>query len=426
MSRSDTSRRGLMIGGAAGLALTGAVLGLRRSDQGQGHDRYFTQLAQRLDREGVGRPVLLVDQARMMANADAALSTLSAQALPVRLVVKSLPALGLLDPLAARLKTQRFMVFNGPMLDTLAAARPGADILMGKPLTAIEAAPRIAAARHNAAPAAQRPVWLIDTMARLQDYIALAQTHQAPLAVSFEIDVGLHRGGFATPDALAEAVRLAASTPLVTVAGLMGYDPHVAKVPNPAKAFAKSQAAYGAAIDVLKHLMGADFGTMVLNAAGSPTYRLHGASTVANEVSIGSGFVKPTDFDIENLSHHVPAAFIATPVLKVLDQTQVPALEALSGVMAGLNPNLARAYFIHGGHWMAQPVSPAGLHYNDLYGRSSNQEMLNGSVRTGLKVGDWVFLRPTQSEALFLQFGPIGLYDKDGPIVWTETFPVSA
>ncbi len=56
---------------------------------------------------------------------------------------------------------------------------------------------------------------------------------------------------------------------------------------------------------------------------------------------------------------------------------------------------------------MANPVFPNGLIFNTLYGRSSNQELLNGASTTPLAVDDFVFLRPHQSEAVLLQFGNI-------------------
>jgi D-serine deaminase-like pyridoxal phosphate-dependent protein len=47
--------------------------------------------------------------------------------------------------------------------------------------------------------------------------------------------------------------------------------------------------------------------------------------------------------------------------------------------------------------------------------------MLNGSRNISLQADDWIFLRPTQSEFVFLQFGDIAVYD-DGSIV--EHWPV--
>ncbi|HVY86206.1 MAG TPA: alanine racemase, partial [Caulobacterales bacterium] len=342
--------------------------------------------------------------------------------LPVRLVVKSLPAFGLLDPLAERLKTNRYMVFNGAMLNEMFAQRPHAELLLGKPLPVREAAPFIARRREGA----PGPQWLIDTPARLAAYVEIARAHNAPLDVSFEIDVGLHRGGFPDANALNAALDMAKTEPLVRMRGLMGYDPHVVKVPDPKGAFRQVQEAYRAARARLAEALGVAPEALTLNSAGSPTYKLHAAGTVANEVSIGSAFVKPADFDLPTLTHHQPASFIATPVIKALDQTRIPALEGLSGVMSFWDPNSERAFFIYGGHWLARPESPPGLQYNDLFGRSSNQELLTGSRRVALAVDDYVFFRPTQSEAVFLQFGPIACYD-DGRITeMMPTFPVSA
>ena len=76
---------------------------------------------------------------------------------------------------------------------------------------------------------------------------------------------------------------------------------------------------------------------------------------------------------------------------------------------------------LRGGYWKAIPESPPGLSYNGLFGRSTNQEMLNGSSSVELSPDDWIFLRPTQSEFVFLQFGDIAVYE-NGAI--TERWPV--
>ena len=62
-----------------------------------------------------------------------------------------------------------------------------------------------------------------------------------------------------------------------------------------------------------------------------------------------------------------------------------------------------------------------GLQSNSVYGRSSNQEMVNGSSAVGLTIEDQVFLRPTQTEAVLLQFGDL-LAVRGGKIV--DTWPV--
>ena len=145
------------------------------------------------------------------------------------------------------------------------------------------------------------------------------------------------------------------------------------------------------------------------------TYQLYPESdrVPLNELALGSAFVQPHDFDLYGLTDHMPAAYIATPVLKVMRRLQIPTLEGLNKVWEKLTPNMARSYCIYGGWWKAVPESPKGLATNMIFGRSTNQELLTGSRTTGLKVDDFVFLRPTQSEAVLLQFGRILVVRKD-------------
>jgi D-serine deaminase-like pyridoxal phosphate-dependent protein len=85
------------------------------------------------------------------------------------------------------------------------------------------------------------------------------------------------------------------------------------------------------------------------------------------------------------------------------------------------DPNTQQTFFIYGGKWMAQYESPSGLQDSGLYGASTNQHMVNGSGRIDLEVDDHIFLRPTQSEFVFLQFGDL-LAVRKGRIV--DQWPV--
>lgn len=415
------TRRAALASGVVIAAGAGVVLASRKPDRGGAHDAYFAALSKALREAGIAHPVLVIDQARLAHNIAAARTALAD--LPLRVVVKSLPAPGLIDAVAKGMATNRFMVFNSAMLADMARLRADGDLLLGKPLPAIEAAHFLDAAGPAAASKVQ---WLVDTSARLAQYAELARGKGARLRVNFEIDVGLHRGGFPDTSALAAALKAATAEPALQVAGLMGYDPHVPKMPDPDDAYAASQDRYRAAIATLRETTSLDPETLTLNGAGSPTYARHAKGTVANEVSVGSAFVKPADFDLPDLAHHVPAAFIATPVIKAQDRMRLPGFEWLSDPLTFMNPNARRAFFIYGGHWLATPVSPPGLEYSSLFGRSSNQEMLTGSGRVTLKPDDYVFLRPNQSEAVFLQFGDIALFDGKAITGFWPTFAVSA
>jgi len=417
------SRRGALLGlsalgvGAAGLvaARQNAIGPVRR------HDAYFTKLSAALTRAGLFKPTLVIDRAALAHNIAAVKTKLAGRPLGVRVVVKSLPAMDLIETVAGGLGTNRFMVFNGAMLAEMHKGRPRADLLMGKPLPAAQTAQHLDRLGPDGA-----PQWLVDTPARLIAIADIARARGQTARVNFEIDVGLHRGGFADAEALKAALAVARARPELIVSGLMGYDPHVPKTPDPKAAYAAVQKAYAEAKDVLVAAMGGDPKRFTLNTAGSPTYSLHADDKLANEVSIGSAFVKPADFDLATLGLHRPAAFIATPVIKALPDFRVPGVDALAPALRLMDPSVTQAFFIYGGHWNARPVSPTGLKFNDLFGRSSNQELLTGDEHVRLAPDDFVFLRPNQSEAVFLQFGDLAVYDRGEIVALWPSFPVSA
>lgn len=415
------SRRTVLIGGGV-LALAGlGTWALRPEEMGGMHDPYFNRLAAALKRAGLNRPVLVIDRTRLDANIAAIRKSTAAAGLPLRVVAKSLPSPRLLEAVMQGMGTQRLMVFSAEMLRQLTPLHPDADYLGGKPLPVSEFLRVVSDPATDPGPRMQ---WLIDTPQRLREYAEAAKARGRVLRVNLEIDVGLHRGGFADGAALAEALTMAKAAG-VEVAGLMGYEPHVPKMPDVDGAWADAQGAYAKAIAALK-AAGHDPARLTLNSAGSPTFRRHCKGTVANEVSVGSAFVKPGDFDYEDLADLAPAAFIATPVLKASADQPLPGIEALSGAMHWWDRNTQAGFFIHGGHWLAKPVSPPGLEYSKLFGRSSNQELLTGSRKVALKPDDTVFLRPDQSEALFLQFGDIAVYDGNEIAELWPTLPVSA
>lgn len=415
------SRRAALAAGGLTLAGGATFMALRKADHGGRHDAYFLALTAALQQARIAHPVLVIDKTRLDHNIRAVRAIVGPSGRALRVVVKSLPSPQLFDTVASGMGTNRFMVFNGAMLDIL-GAREGADLLLGKPLPAVQFAEFVERAGPEMATKVQ---WLIDTPERLKQYAGIASARGMKLRTNLELDVGLHRGGFGDPQALATAVDLAKELENVSISGLMGYDAHVPKMSDPDVAYAASQKIYASSIDVLREKLRVDPATLTLNGAGSPTFVRHAKGSAANELSVGSAFVKPIDFDLDSLAQLAPASFIATPVIKA-QATALPGAEWLSGPLNLYDPNSARAFFIYGGHWLATPVSPPGLQYNSLYGRSSNQEMLNGSKRVILRPDDYVFLRPNQSEAVFLQFGDIAVFDGEKISGFWPSFPVSA
>ncbi|USD23514.1 DSD1 family PLP-dependent enzyme [Microbulbifer variabilis] len=422
------TRRKFLLGGAA-LGVAAAFPLLRPEALGQGgHTNYFQSLSKALDSAGFSGPTMVVDLNRLRANATVLSGHLNGH-FDYRIVAKSLPALGLLEAVAKQTGTQRYMVFHLPFLQQLAQSQPQADILLGKPLPIAAAKSFYSRPTTSGFDPRTQLQWLIDSPRRLQQYAALAGSLEQRLQINIELDVGLHRGGVSDARDLTEMLNIIKAEPLLTLSGFMGYDAHAAKMPGilggPEKAINRGLEIYTQRLEQAKQLLGDQYPKrLTLNGAGSPTYQLYKSrsdSAPCNELAAGSCLVKPTDFDIPTLSDHKAAAFIASPVLKKLPQTQIPGLEKLTGTMRWLNPNREQTFFISGGYWKALPESPEGLSINPIYGRSTNQEMLNASNQVVLQEDDWVFLRPTQSESVFLQFGDIAVYDK-GEIV--ERWPV--
>lgn len=415
-------RRTVLTALGAGLAGAGA-LALHPSDRGAPHAPYFALLSQALRSAGIGTPTMVIDRDRLLANAAQVTRNINAR-MQLRLVAKSLPCLPMLDDLMSKMHTRRLMVFNLPYLQQLAEQRPDLDLLLGKPLPVAAAAAFYDGFKGGGFQPERQLQWLVDSPQRLAQYRDLARQRQLPLRINLEIDVGLHRGGVDSVQTLQQMLALFKSEPRLQWAGMMGYDAHISKIPDlpgvRARALDNANNIYREYAGLAKSALQSN--NLILNAGGSPTYRLHDGSKTANELALGSALVKPTDFDTEALHDLVPAAFIATPVLKAQPQFQMPnGVEWLGSLARAWDVNQRRVYFIYGGNWLAEPVSPAGIAPSGLYGTSSNQQAMLGSGAQQLHMDDFIFFRPRQSESVLQQFGDIVVVES-GRI--TQRWPV--
>ncbi len=422
------SRRTLLIGGV-GLAGVATIMTKPKDQSGPRAD-YFLNIQSALRATGIATPTLVIDRARLNRNIDTLKGHLP-DGMGYRIVAKSLPSLGLINHIAQRAQTDRLMTFNQPMLNELSAAMPDCSQLLGKPLPVQAASNYFSALTADQSAAADNVQWLIDTPERLADYAALAGAQGRTLDLNIELDVGLHRGGFEPGPALRTTLEAIKADRNLNFAGFMGYEPHLPALPETLgwRERAKQGAwnKYRDALAIAREVFSAGkMQSITRNAAGSPTYRYYQDTEIANEVSAGSCLVKPTHFDTDLLEPHLPASFIATPVIKSFDQTRIPGLEFAEGASKAWNPNLSKTIFTYGGHWLADPVDPPGLEYNKTFGRSSNQEMLNGGPELEIAVDDFVFFRPHQSEAVFLQFGDIAVYENGKIVDIWPVFPASA
>jgi D-serine deaminase-like pyridoxal phosphate-dependent protein len=407
-------RRNFLLGtlGALGLGVAG-TLALRPGDRGAPYDEYFRALNEELKKNGPMRPCMLIDLDRMDRNLDLVTQTLRRGGKHYRIVEKSLPSHELIRYVARRSGTKRLMSFHQPFLNIDAEAFPDFDILMGKPLPVHSASLFYEKLKGSFDPSRQLQ-WLIDTPVRLQQYLELAKGLGIRLRTNIEIDVGLHRGGVDNNTTLGQMLDLIAANPQqLEFAGFMGYDGHVGLgVPRilgtAEELFAKVMAIYQGFVDYTRSQHPKLWNdSLTLNTGGSPSYKLHEAEKISTEVCVGTALLKPTHYDLETLAGHVPAAFIATPVLKATGPVIIPALDGKSKVFSWWDVNQRETFYIYGGYWLAEYESPKGLRLNAAIGHSANQESVTGSAAVGLHVDDQVFLRPAIAEGLLLQFGDL-------------------
>lgn len=376
----------------------------------------FDHLDTVLRSAGQDRPCLVLDQERFLANLVVARKRVQ-PGVRIRIVAKSLACLPMLDLALEQLDAIGVMTFSAAMLEALLVQRPDVEHLMGKPL------PATAFARilRNYANASDQVIWLVDTAHRAAQYVEIAQAQGKTIRVALELDVGLHRGGFA-PSELAAVIAEIGNLTGLCLEGVMGYEPHLVKLPPPLQRRSRRlvEQTLRRAADLLGPKVHACHGGPLVNTGGSLTFANYGPSQGVSEVALGSVLVKPQDFVLPATEGFSPALFIATPILKYRANNPVPGLEMLSAMTKWRGKaNLS----IYGGYWKATPVHPRGYSYSSVFGRSSNQEVWTGPQLTASPVDHFAFLHPTQSEAVIPEFGEILVVGGGGSV---KTWPALA
>lgn len=385
---------------------------------------YFEQLNIALQQEHKGASCAVLDLDRLDANSTVIQQNIGDK-FKLRLVAKSLPSLDLLTYLMQSIPTNRLMVFSEPfieeILDNLSA--DSLDILLGKPLP-VNAVKRLSEKNHW-----NTIHWLIDTDSRLKEYIELAKEKNTVLKIALEINIGLQRGGYDTPDKLAKAIDLIkANEDYVQLTGLMGYDGHVPFVPfyinkekQIQKAFADAQKRYNSFVTVLKkYYPPVEISKMTLNSGGSRTYfyyKNYKDTLSVNEIAMGSGFLTPAQFPELYTCGHQPALYLASPVLKKIETALLPHAEKISPLVNWWNPNLKVSYFMIGGGWPGEVVSPSGIQKNSFWDENDkgysnllpNQSILSSSDKSPIQVDDFIFTHPWEGDGM-LCFSKVLLY----------------
>lgn len=395
---------------------------------------YFEQLSLDLDAAEIGTPIVIVDLDRMEANIDAIVAGIEGTAAPrrFRIVEKSLPSIELLRLVAARAgqtTTPRFLVLHLPLLGDLLAAFPDADVIVGK--THLTSAVRRffmdLPAGADVAAIARQVVFLADGLARLEELIDLAGDPlvAVPLRIAVELDVGLRRSGLREPGALGPMLeRFFAAPDAVELAGLFGYDGHIAYSPGATATavigeWAESTAAYDAFVDVLR----ADprsaplVPDLIFHSGGTSTFSLYSdpsMPTPVNDVATGGGVLRPGEYPDYFLGPAgvSPAIFIAAPVLRTYPATDDPA-DPEAPQVPFLTPEQDVAVFagrqgltIYGGGWPAFFTHPP-ISGPPLSGPGTgcawvpNQGLATAAPELDIAPGDWIYFHPTGSDVIF-------------------------
>lgn len=358
-------------------------------------------------------PFALVDVDAMWSNADDMLRRAAGK--PIRVASKSVRSRPVLERIFARDSGFRgLMTFT--LDETLWLHGHGFDDL----LLAYPTADQDALARLGRLEDPGRPILMVDSVEHL-DLIARAEADPAaPIRVCIEFDTGFHlargrvkvgpkRSPLRTPAQVAALARETTRRPGFELAGLMGYEGHIAGVGDrplgkplqgpairwmqraSAGEIAERRAAVVEAVSAVAPLA-------LVNGGGTGSLHTTAAEPAVTELTAGSGFFAPTLFDRYSSFRLRPAAMFALPVVR----RPGPRTATLLG--GGYHASGAA-----GRDRLPEPHLPAGLSLDPLEGAGEVQTPVRGRAAAGLRLGDNVYLRHAKAGELCERFDTLHL-----------------
>jgi D-serine deaminase-like pyridoxal phosphate-dependent protein len=351
--------------------------------------------------EGRDAPFAFVDLDAMWSNADEMLARAGGK--PIRVASKSVRCRPLLEAIARR--DERFRGLMTFTLDeSLWLYAP--DMLLAYPTADREALGRMT---ENG------PVLMVDSVEHL-DLIDSAT--RARVRVCIEVDlsyplmrgrvkVGVKRSPIRTPEQAVRLARAIERRPRITLAGLMGYEAHIAGLGDrpPGKRL------MGAAIKRIQRSSANEIAERraaivealppleFVNGGGTGSLHTTAREDVVTEITAGSGFYAPTLFDHYSAFSLTPAAMFALPVVR--------------------NPSKRVATVLGGGYLASGPADnlrlptpylPPGLKLDKNEGAGEVQTPLLGA---DLRVGDRVYFRHAKAGELCERFNTLLLVEGD-------------
>ncbi len=381
----------------------------------------------RLERalEGIEPPFAVLDLDAMWSNAGALLDRAGAK--PVRLASKSVRCRrvqrAVLDHGAGG-STAR-AGFRGIMAFTLAEAlwlhgHGFDDVLLGYPQ-----ADRAALAALAALDTESPPVLMIDSIEHLDlvDAAAPPASRRRPVRVCLEFDtslelaggrirIGAKRSPLRTPAQVAALARAVLARPGFALAGVMGYEAHVAGIgdrpPNPALGaairrmhraasaqLAERRAAVVAAVREVAPVA-------LVNGGGTGSLEATAAEAAVTELTAGSGLYGPALFDRYTRFRPRPALLFCLHVVRAPG----------GGVATALGGGYL-ASGAAGADRLPVPHLPPGLRLTRAEGAGEVQTPLAGRAAAALRPGSRVYLRHAKAGELCERFDVLHLLAGD-------------
>jgi D-serine deaminase-like pyridoxal phosphate-dependent protein len=357
-------------------------------------------------------PFAFVDLDAMWSNAREMLGR--ADGVPIRVASKSVRCRSLLTSILEFDPGFRgLMTFTLP--ETLWLHRHGfRDLLVAYPSADREALAELARLDDE-----RPPIVMVDSVEQL-DLIEDAAHGAGPVRVCIDLDlswwpfggrlkVGVKRSPVHEPAqarALAEEI---AKRPGLELAGLMGYEAHIAGVGD--RPLGKRLQGY--AIRAMKALSVPELAERraaavaavrevaeveLVNGGGTGSIHSTRAESVVTEITAGSGFYAPTLFDRYASFRLTPAAMFAMPVVR-----------RPSGGVATLLGGGYLASGAAGPDRLPAPELPRGLRLDPLEGAGEVQTPVIGAAAASLRVGANVYLRHAKAGELCERFNSLKL-----------------
>src|SRR4051794_30800795 len=382
-----------------------------QAGSGQSHEHLEAAFAE------VEAPFAFVDLDALWSNADEMLGRAGEK--PIRIASKSIRCRALQETILRRPGFAGTMTFTLP--ETLWLAERGfEDLLLAYPTTDGGALEELAL--RSAAHPEQAPIITVDSSEHLDQIESVLGAGAAPVRVCIELDagwwaaggrvkVGAKRSPVHPPEQALGLARDVVGRAKIDLVALMAYEGQISGVGDrppgqrlkgaairfmqrrSARELAERRAAAVAAVREVAELE-------IVNGGGTGSLELTAAEEAVTEVTAGSGFYAPAQFDHYSRFSLPPAAGFALPIVRRPGRETATALGG--GYLASGAGDPGR---------LPVPWLPPGLSLDSEEGAGEVQTPLLGPPAAKLRIGDRVFMRHAKAGELCERFDSLHLVE---------------